>query len=50
MTNKIVICFCHILCTITALQAQQPLSRQQQAVQQTIVKLFDALSTVIQQA
>lgn len=44
MTNKIALAFAILLCTITALQAQQPLSRQQQAVQQTIVKLFDALS------
>ena len=44
MTTKIVLAIAIFLCTIAALQAQQPLSRQQQAVQQTIVKLFDALS------
>mgnify|MGYP006332735129 FL=1 len=41
--KKIVSLFPALLC-ITILQAQQPITNKQQAVQQTVIKFFDALS------
>ena len=40
---KIVSLFPALLC-ITILQAQQPITNKQQAVQQTVIKFFDALA------
>ena len=44
MANKIVLPFAVMLLAITSMQAQPPVTLQQQAVQQTIVNLFNALS------
>jgi ketosteroid isomerase-like protein len=41
--KKIILLFTVVLFT-TLLQAQQPLTNSQQAIQQTVIKMFDALS------